>query len=79
MATNSFYCNKCKKYTIHYELSWSEFQASTGDDEFGNQIITRFCDITGISKVSKTLTGDRFWKCGECGDTMIRNSAGDEV
>lgn len=40
MATNSFYCNKCKKYTIHYELSWSEFQASTGDDEFGNQIIT---------------------------------------
>lgn len=79
MATNAFYCKKCGKYTRHFELTWREYQASTGDDEIGNQMITGFCDIIGLSKLVKTISGHKFWKCGECGDTSIRNSAGDEV
>ncbi len=79
MATNAFFCKNCKKYTKHIELTWREFQASTGDDDFGNQFITGFCDLIGISSVVKTITGCKFWKCCECGDTTIRKSSGEEI
>lgn len=79
MKSNAFKCTKCKKFTRYIELTWREFQASTGDTEVGNQVITGFCDLTGITSIIKNISGWRFWKCCECGDTTIRNAAGDEI
>lgn len=76
MATNSFYCYGCGKYTKHISLSYREYSAMVGDGVL-EQTAATIADVTGMGKVLNTVTGIRFWKCCDCGRHTRRKANGD--
>ena len=75
MATNSFYCHVCGKYTRHVEISFREYCALDGDGFVGPGLAL-INDVVGFSKLFATIGGVKCWKCCECGDHTRRKPNG---
>lgn len=79
MAVNSFYCNRCKNRTIHYEISGREYDAITEQSGRMESLFFRgFIEISGLGLVQRRLLGLHFWKCSQCGDASLRDLKGEE-
>lgn len=78
MATNSFYCQKCRKNTRHYEIPVEEYLALKGVSGTDLKIERVFARL-GVYKLINTLDGHRYWKCSECLRPSERDLAGTDV
>lgn len=78
MATNAFYCRKCKCYTRHVEISCREHAALVGCNPVVSSIVGLCMDFTGMKHLTFGLEGHRFYKCCKCGRPSERNLKGEE-
>ena len=78
MGTNSFYCSKCKKNTLHIEISAEEYLALKVVS--GKQLLAeRLLSKLGAYKLINTLQGHNYWKCSKCLSPTERDLAGKDV
>lgn len=79
MATNSFKCPRCGRFTRHVQISFREFSALEHRGT-AHGIFAAVCDFTGISKlIVNDVAGLRYFKCCECGEPTARNLDGSEA
>lgn len=78
MATNAFYCSKCRKNTRHLEIKAEEYLALQGIE--GTQLqIERIISRMGIYEMLQNIQGHRYWKCSECLYPSEKNLSGKDV
>ena len=76
MATNSFCCPQCGKYTKHIEISLREFGALCKDVNLIERGVLGFSEIIGLNKTVSIIDGIKCWKCCECGFATRRELNG---
>lgn len=77
MATNSFCCPQCGKYTKHIEISLREFGALCKDVNFIERGALGVAEIIGLNKTVSIIDGIKCWKCCECGFATRRELNGE--
>ncbi len=77
MATNSFCCPQCGKFTRHIDISLREFGALSESAGFLGRCAVSITELIGANKVASEIGGWKCWKCCDCGFATTRELNGE--